>query len=219
MSGKNLPMTDALEAYLRTVSLREPGILRRLREATAELPEAHLQVAPEEGQFLQLLVRLLGARRVLEIGTFTGYSALWMALALPEDGRLVTCDSSEEWTAIAREYWQEAGLAERIDLRLGPASESLAALLEEERGHYDLAFIDADKEGYDGYYEACLKLLRGGGLVVVDNTLWSGRPADPEDHDADTVAIRQFNDKLHADERVDLSLLPLVDGVTLARKR
>jgi predicted O-methyltransferase YrrM len=219
MSGKNLPMTAALEAYLRTVSLREPGILRRLREATAELPEAHLQIAPEEGQFLQLLVRLLGARRVLEIGTFTGYSALWMALALPEDGRLVTCDSSEEWTAIAREYWQEAGLAERIDLRLGPADESLAALVEEERGHYDLAFIDADKEGYDGYYEACLKLLRGGGLVVVDNTLWSGRPADPEDHDADTVAIRQFNDKLHADERVDLSLLPLVDGVTLARKR
>jgi predicted O-methyltransferase YrrM len=219
MSGKNLPMTDALEAYLRTVSLREPGILRRLREATAELPEAHLQIAPEEGQFLQLLVRLLGARRVLEIGTFTGYSALWMALALPEDGRLVTCDSSKEWTAIAREYWLEAGVAARIDLRLGPADESLAALVEEERGHYDLAFIDADKEGYDGYYEACLKLLRGGGLVVVDNTLWSGRPADPEDHDADTVAIRQFNDKLHADERVDLSLLPLVDGVTLARKR
>lgn len=219
MSGKNLPMTDALEAYLRTVSLREPGILRRLREATAELPEAHLQIAPEEGQFLQLLVRLLGAHRVLEIGTFTGYSALWMALALPEDGRLVTCDSSEEWTAIARQYWQEAGLAERIDLRLGPASESLAALLEEERGHYDLAFIDADKEGYDGYYEACLKLLRSGGLVVVDNTLWYGRPADPADQDADTVAIRQFNDKLHADERVDLSLLPLVDGVTLARKR
>jgi predicted O-methyltransferase YrrM len=219
MSGKNLPMTDALEAYLRTVSLREPGILRRLREATAELPEAHLQIAPEEGQFLQLLVRLLGAHRVLEIGTFTGYSALWMALALPEDGLLVTCDSSEEWTAIAREYWKEAGLAERIDLRLGPASESLAALLEEERGHYDLAFIDADKEGYDGYYEACLKLLRSGGLVVVDNTLWYGRPADPADQDADTVAIRQFNDKLHADERVDLSLLPLVDGVTLARKR
>jgi predicted O-methyltransferase YrrM len=219
MSGKNLPMTDALEAYLRTVSLREPGILRRLREATAELPEAHLQIAPEEGQFLQLLVRLLGAHRVLEIGTFTGYSALWMALALPEDGLLVTCDSSQEWTAIAREYWKEAGLAERIDLRLGPASESLAALLEEERGHYDLAFIDADKEGYDGYYEACLKLLRSGGLVVVDNTLWYGRPADPADQDADTVAIRQFNDKLHADERVDLSLLPLVDGVTLARKR
>jgi len=219
MSGKNLPMTDALEAYLRTVSLREPGILRRLREATAELPEAHLQIAPEEGQFLQLLVRLLGARRVLEIGTFTGYSALWMALALPEDGRLVTCDSSKEWTAIAREYWLEAGVAERIDLRLGSADESLAALLEDERGHYDLAFIDADKAGYDGYYEACLKLLRGGGLVVVDNTLWYGRPADPDDQEADTVAIRQFNDKLHADERVDIALLPLVDGVTLARKR
>lgn len=219
MTGKNLPMNDALEAYLRAVSLREPGILRRLREATAALPEAHFQIAPEQGQFLQLLVRLLGAHRVLEIGTFTGYSALWMALALPEDGRLVTCDASKEWTAIARDYWQEAELAERIELRLGPAADTLAALLEEERGHYDLAFIDADKEGYDGYYEACLKLLRGGGLVVVDNTLWYGRPADPADDDVDTVAIRRFNEKLHADERVDLSLLPLADGLTLARKR
>ncbi|MDX1594285.1 MAG: class I SAM-dependent methyltransferase [Gammaproteobacteria bacterium] len=220
MTGKNLQMNDALETYLRDVSLRETGLLRRLREETEEMPEASMQVAPEQGQFLNLLVGLLGARRIVEIGTFTGYSALWMAGALPEDGRLVTCDVSEEWTAVAQRYWEEAGLAERIDLRLAPALETLETLLEEERGHYDLAFIDADKEGYDAYYEACLKLLHSGGLIVVDNTLWSGRVIDPEaDDDADTVAIREFNDKLHADERIDLCLLPLADGVTLARKR
>ena len=219
MTGQTLPMNAALEAYLRRVSLREPGIQRRLREATLELPEARFLVAPEQGQFLQLLVRLVGAKRILEIGTFTGYSALWMAEALPADGRLVTCDVSEEWTAIAREHWAEAGVAERIDLRVRPALETLEALLEEERGHYDLAFIDADKANYDAYYEACLKLLRGGGLVVADNTLWSGRVADPVVDDEDTVALREFNLKLLADERVDLSLLPLADGVTLARKR
>jgi predicted O-methyltransferase YrrM len=142
-----------------------------------------------------------------------------MAQALPEDGRLVACDVSEEWTDIARRYWAEAGVAERIDLRLAPALETLEALLEEERGHYDLAFIDADKANYEAYYEACLKLLDSTGLVVIDNTLWSGRVIDPEADDEDTVAIRQFNDKLHADERVDLSLLPLADGLTLARKR
>ena len=194
MTGKTLPMSEALETYLREVSLREPGILRRLREETAGLPEAQMQIAPEQGQFLNLLVGLLGAKRIIEVGTFTGYSALWMDQALPEDGRLVACDVSEEWTDIARRYWAEAGVAERIDLRLAPALETLEALLEEERGHYDLAFIDADKANYEAYYEACLKLL-------------------------DSVAIRQFNDKLHADERVDLSLLPLADGLTLARKR
>ena len=219
MTGKTLPMNEALESYLRGVSLREPGILRRLREETADLPEAQMQVAPEQGQFLNLLVGLLGAKRIIEVGTFTGYSALWMAQAMREDGRLVTCDISEEWTAIAQRYWAEAGVAERIDLRLAPALETLETLLEEERGHYDLAFIDADKAGYEAYYEACLKLLHGGGLIVADNTLWSGRVIDPEVNDEDTVAIRQFNDKLHADERVDLSLLPLADGLTLARKR
>ncbi len=219
MTGKTLPMNEALEAYLREVSLREPGILRRLREETAELPEARMQVAPEQGQFLHLLVGLLGARRVLEIGTFTGYSALWMAQAMPADGRLVACDVSAEWTDIARRYWEEAGVAERIDLRLAPALETLDQLLEKERGHYDLAFIDADKASYEAYYEGCLKLLHGNGLVVIDNTLWSGRVIDPAVDDEDTVAIRQFNDKLHADERVDLSLLPLADGLTLARKR
>jgi len=219
MTGKTLPMSEALETYLREVSLREPGILRRLREETAGLPEAQMQIAPEQGQFLNLLVGLLGAKRIIEVGTFTGYSALWMAQALPEDGRLVACDVSEEWTDIARRYWAEAGVAERIDLRLAPALETLEALLEEERGHYDLAFIDADKANYEAYYEACLKLLDGTGLVVIDNTLWSGRVIDPEADDEDTVAIRQFNDKLHADERVDLSLLPLADGLTLARKR
>jgi len=219
MTGQTLPMNEVLERYLRQVSLREPGIQRRLREATLELPEARFLVAPEQGQFLQLLVRLIGAKRILEIGTFTGYSALWMAEALPQDGRLVTCDVSEEWTAIARGYWAEAGVAERIDLRLGRALDTLEALLEEERGHYDLAFIDADKAGYDAYYEACLKLLRGGGLVVADNTLWSGRVADPAVDDEDTLALREFNLKLLSDERVDLSLLPLADGITLARKR
>jgi predicted O-methyltransferase YrrM len=219
MTGKTLPMSEALETYLREVSLREPGILRRLREETAGLPEAQMQIAPEQGQFLNLLVGLLGAKRIIEVGTFTGYSALWMAQALPEDGRLVACDVSEEWTDIARRYWAEAGVAERIDLRLAPALETLEALLEEERGHYDLAFIDADKANYEAYYEACLKLLDSTGLVVIDNTLWSGRVIDPEADDEDTVAIRQFNDKLHADERVDLSLLPLADGLTLARKR
>ena len=219
MTGKTLPMTEALETYLREVSLREPGTLRRLREETAALPEAQMQIAPEQGQFLHLLVGLTGAKRIIEIGTFTGYSALWMARALPEDGRLVACDVSEEWTAIARRYWEEAGVAERIDLRIAPALETLDTLLEEERGHYDLAFIDADKANYEAYYEACLKLLDSTGLVVVDNTLWSGRVIDPAVDDEDTVAIRRFNDKLHADERVDLSLLPLADGLTLARKR
>ena len=220
MTGKTLPMSEALETYLREVSLREPGILRRLREETAGLPEAQMQIAPEQGQFLNLLVGLLGAKRIIEVGTFTGYSALWMAQALPEDGRLVACDVNEGWTAIARRYWEEAGVSERIELRLAPATETLNALIGEGRsGTFDFAFIDADKANYEAYYEACLKLLDSTGLVVIDNTLWSGRVIDPEADDEDTVAIRQFNDKLHADERVDLSLLPLADGLTLARKR
>ena len=179
-----------------------------------------MQVGPEQGQFMALLVELLGARNALEVGTFTGYSALAVALALPEDGRLVACDVSEEWTAIGRRYWEEAGVAHKIDLRLAPAVETLDALLAEGcGGTFDFAFIDADKEGYDAYYERALELMRPGGLVVLDNTLWRGKVADPTISDADTEALRALNTKLAGDERVTLSLLPVGDGVTLARKR
>jgi caffeoyl-CoA O-methyltransferase len=179
-----------------------------------------MQVSPEQGQFMALLVRLLGARRCLEVGTFTGYSALACALALPPDGRLVTLDISAEWTAVARRHWLDAGVADRIDLRLGPAAGSLAALLAEGAADsFDFAFVDADKTGYDAYYELALQLVRPGGLIAFDNVLWSGRVADPNAQDADTTALRALNRKLHADARVDLSMLPIGDGLTLARRR
>ena len=220
MSRQTLPMTDALHDYLLSVSLRETDVQRQLREDTARLPEAGMQLSPEQGQFLQLLVRLTGARRCLEIGTFTGYSALAVALALRDDGFITACDVSETWTDMAWRYWQAAGVAHKIFLRLAPARETLDALLEQDQaGLYDFAFIDADKEGYLDYYERALRLLRTGGLIAVDNTLWSGRPADPAVTDADTAAIRAFNRRLHADTRVDLSVLPVGDGLTLARKR
>ena len=220
MSSRTLGLDDTLHAYLLEVSLREPEPLARLREATAGMRNARMQVSPEQGQLMGLLIELTGARRVLEVGTFTGYSALAMALALPEDGRIVACDVSEEWTAVAREHWRRAGVAHRIELRLAPAQQTLDALLAGgEAGSFDFAFIDADKGGYLAYYERCLALLRAGGLIAVDNTLWSGRPADPHDDDPDTVAIRDFNRALHGDERVTLSLLPIGDGLTLARKR
>lgn len=220
MSNRTIALTDALHEYLLAVSLREPPVLRELRAETAALPKANMQIAPEQGQFMALLVRLTGARRCLEIGVFTGYSSLAVALALPDDGRILACDVSEEWTAVARRYWRAAGVAQRIDLRLAPALETLDRLLADgERGSYDLAFIDADKASYAAYYERALELLRPGGLVVVDNTLWSGRVLDPAITDADTVALRRFNDLVHADERVDLSLVPIGDGLTLARKR
>lgn len=220
MSRQTLPMTDALHGYLLSVSLRETDVQRQLREDTARLPEAGMQLSPEQGQLLQLLVRLTGARRCLEIGTFTGYSALAVALALPDDGFITACDVSETWTDMAWRYWQAAGVAHKIFLRLAPARETLDALLEQDQaGMYDFAFIDADKEGYLDYYERALRLLRIGGLIAVDNTLWSGRPADPAATDADTAAIRAFNARLHADTRVDLAVLPVGDGLTLARKR
>ena len=220
MSRQTLPMTDALHDYLLSVSLRETDVQRQLREDTARLPEAGMQLSPEQGQFLQLVVRLTGARRCLEIGTFPGYSALAVALALPDDGFITACDVSETWTDMAWRYWQAAGVAHKIFLRLAPARETLDALLEQDQaGLYDFAFIDADKEGYLDYYERALRLLRTGGLIAVDNTLWSGRPADPAVTDADTAAIRAFNRRLHADTRVDLSVLPVGDGLTLARKR
>lgn len=202
------------------MSLREPGILRRLREETSTHPMANMQIAPEQGQFMALLIRMLGARRILEVGVFTGYSSLAMALALPEGGEIIACDVSEEYTAIARRYWREAGVSDRIALRLAPATETLDALLADgQAGAFDFAFIDADKPNYRGYYERCLTLLRPGGVVAIDNVLWSGTVADPTQSDPDIEAIRDLNTFLHSDNRVDLSLLPLADGLTLARKK
>ena len=220
MSNRSIMLTDSLYEYMNDVSLREPPLLLALREETSELTQRSMQISPEQGQFMALLVRLTGARRCLEVGVFTGYSSLATALALPEDGRSVACDVSEEWTAVARRYWQRAGVDHKIDLRLAPATETLDALVAEGRGGtFDFAFIDADKTNYLAYYERTLALLRTGGLVLIDNTLWSGKVADPEVADADTVALRHFNEVLHRDERVDLSLLPVGDGLTLARKR
>ena len=220
MSNRTLSMTDALYDYLLTVSSREPEILRRLREETARLPNAGMQIGPEQGQFMGLLIQLMGARRTLEVGVFTGYSSLAVALALPPDGRVVACDVSEEWTAIARRYWAEAGVAGKIELRLGPAVETLDALLADGQTEgFDIAFIDADKENYDHYYERALRLVRPGGLIAIDNVLWSGRVADPEAQGESLVAIRALNAKLHRDERVTLSLVPIGDGLTLALRR
>jgi O-methyltransferase len=205
--------------YVRAVSLREDDILRELRAETADLPMGMaMQVLAEEGQFLALLVALTGARRVVEVGTFTGYSTLCMARALPADGRIVTLDISPKWPMIAEPYWRRAGVADRIEVRIGAAQESLAALADES-GVVDLVFIDADKAGYHDYYETALELLRPGGLVVLDNTGWNGRVIDPDANDVDTVAVRALNIALRDDQRVDLVMLPFADGITLARKR
>ena len=220
MSRKTLTMDDRLSAYLCQVGVREPDIARALREETASLPEANMQIAPEQGQFLDFLIRAIGARRTLEIGVYTGYSALITALALPEDGEVVACDISPEWTAIAQRYWQQAQVAGRIRLHLRPALETLHELIDTgQSGQFDFAFIDADKTGYAAYFEACLDLLRPGGVIAVDNTLWSGHVADPAVADADTAALRAFNAARRNDERIDLCLLPVADGLTLARKR
>jgi caffeoyl-CoA O-methyltransferase len=211
---------ESIERYVNGSFTRETPVQARLRAETAVLPLARMQIGADQGTLLALLIHLIGARRALEVGTFTGYSALAVASALPPDGRLITCDVSEEWTAIARRYWQEAGLSDRIDLRLGPASETLAGLLRDGgAGTFDFAFIDADKENYDAYYEACLRLLRPGGLIAVDNVLWSGSVADPTVVDAETEAIRALNRKVRDDRRVEASLLTVGDGVMLARKR
>jgi predicted O-methyltransferase YrrM len=220
MTNRSISLTDSLYEYLLSVSLREPDLLRRLREETAALPNARMQIAPEQGQFMGLLVQLAGARRCLEVGVFTGYSSLAVALALPDDGRIVACDVSEEWTTVARRYWSAAGVAHKIDLRLAPALETLEGLLAAgEAGSYDFAFLDADKENYLRYYGLALELVRPGGLIVADNTLWSGRVIDPSNGEAATVALRRFNETLHTDDRIDLSLVPVGDGLTLARKR
>jgi caffeoyl-CoA O-methyltransferase len=220
MSNKTFTLPDSLYRYLLQVSLRDDPLRARLREETARDEMALMQSSPEQGQLMALLVKLIGARKALELGVYTGYSALCVAAALPADGRLVACDINPEWTAVAQRYWQEAGLGERIDLRLAPALETLEALIKGgESGSFDFAFIDADKENYAVYYERVLELLRPGGLVAVDNTLWSGQVADPAFQDAETRAIRAFNEALHRDERVDISLIPVSDGLTLARKR
>ncbi|MGH6662843.1 MAG: class I SAM-dependent methyltransferase [Rhodospirillales bacterium] len=220
MSSRTIVLTDALYKYLLEVSLREPEVMRRLREATQKMPHANMQISPEQGQFMALLVELMGARRCLEIGTFTGYSALAVARALPADGTLVTCDISADYTARAKPYWQEAGVADRIDLRIGPAVKTLDKLLDDgQAGSFDFAFIDADKTNYNNYFQRVLDLLRRGGLVCVDNVLWSGAVVDPGRDDEDTEAIRAFNKALAGDPRVSLSLVPIGDGLTLARKR
>ena len=220
MSNRSITLTDSLYEYMNEVSLREPSLLLALREETAAMTRRSMQISPEQGQFMALIVRLIGARRCLEVGVFTGYSSLATALVLPDDGSIVACDVSEEWTSVARRYWQQAGVTDKIELRLAPATDTLDALLAQgQAGTFDFAFIDADKTNYLAYYERTLALLRTGGLVLVDNTLWSGKVADPEVADADTVALRHFNEVLHRDERVDLSLLPVGDGLTLARKR
>ena len=218
--GRAITMTDELYRYLLEHSLRDHPVLRELREETSTLPMARMQVGPEQGQFLALLARLTGARRCLEIGVFTGYSSAAVAMALPDDGTILALDVNEEWTAIARRYWTKAGVDKKIDLRIGKAIGTLDTLISlRESGRYDFAFIDADKASYLDYYERCLELVRRGGLIAVDNTLWSGRVADPGNDEADTVALRAFNEALHGDERIDLSLLPVGDGLTLARKR
>jgi predicted O-methyltransferase YrrM len=212
-------LPDAVDAYIHKVAHSETPLQRRLRDETAALPMGMMQIGADQGAFLALLIRLLGARRAIEIGTFTGYSALAVATALPADGRLVCCDISDEWTSIARRYWKEAGVADRIDLRLAPAAETLRELLRDSGpGSVDFAFIDADKSGYDGYYEACLKLLRPGGLIAFDNTLWSGAVADPSKIDPDTVALRALNLKVRDDPRVTSCLVSMGDGVLLALK-
>jgi predicted O-methyltransferase YrrM len=218
MSRRSIRITDALADYIQTVSLREPDVLRRLREETATMEDAGMQISPDQGQFMALLARLIGARRTLEVGTFTGYSALAMALALPADGRVVACDVSREWTAVGERYWREAGVAAKIDLRIAPALQTLDALIAAGE-RFDFAFIDADKENYDGYYERALKLVRRGGIIAIDNVLWGGSVINPAKRDADTEAIRALNRKLATDERIDLSLVPVGDGLTLAVPR
>lgn len=219
MSNRSLNLDDTLYEYLLTHSLREHPEQIALREATRSHPRAGMQISPEQGQFMALLVKLIGARRALEIGVFTGYSALSVALALPADGRILACDISEEYTRIGRPYWERAGVAHKIDLRLAPALETLdAELAAGAAGRYDFAFIDADKTGYASYVERCLQLLRPGGLIAIDNVLWSGAVAQPA-RDEDTRALQALNERLHGDERIDLSMLPVGDGLTLARKR
>ena len=219
LSNRTLSLNDRVYDYLLAVSVNESDVMAQLREETAGIEFSEMQIAPEQGQFMALLVKLIGARRALEIGTFTGYSSISIASALPEDGELICCDDSEEWTAMAKKYWRLSGLDDRIQLKLGDASKTLQDLIDAgEVGAFDFIFIDADKQNYADYYELSLQLLRDGGLIAVDNTLWSGDVADPTNMEPGTRAIRNFNELIRQDERVDISLVPIGDGLTLARK-
>ena len=219
MTKQTLGLEQSLYDYLLSISLREPTILTQLRQETAQMPRSIMQISPEQGQFMALLIKLIGAKKTLEVGVFTGYSSLVVALALPADGKIVACDVSEEYTSVARRYWQRAGVEDKIDLHIAPALETLDNLLTAgERETFDFAFIDADKGNYDNYYERCLELIRPGGLIAIDNVLWSGKVADTEIQDNQTNKIRALNRKLHEDSRITLSLVPIADGLTLAMK-
>lgn len=218
MSNKTLCITAELYEYMLSVSLREPDVLRALREETAQDENANMQISPEQGQFMGLLVKLLGAERTLDIGVYTGYSSLCIALALPSSGRVIACDVNREWTEIARRYWQKAGVEDKIKLHLAPARQTLEGLLEKETDSFDFAFIDADKTNYDMYYEYCLRLIRPGGLIAIDNVLWGGAVADAAINDDATWAIRALNQKIHSDPRVEISLVPIGDGLALVRR-
>jgi predicted O-methyltransferase YrrM len=220
MSVRTISLDDTLHAYLLKVGTRMDDIKLRLRAETEAMPQGRMQISAEQGQFMSLLMRLLNVKKAIEVGTFTGYSALCVAEALPSDGVLICCDVSDEFTRVGKPYWEEAGVATKIDLRLAPGAETLEKLLQEgHAGTVDFMFLDADKPSYDTYYEYALKLLRPGGLIGVDNALWSGYVANPEINDEDTVALRELNFKIHADPRVEMCLLPLGDGLMLAMKK
>lgn len=217
--GKQLQVTERLYDYILQFGFRDDPLLKALRDETGKMPNSMMQIAPEQGQFMALLAQLMGVRKAIEIGTFTGYSSLSVARVLPADGKLICCDVSDEYTSVARRYWAKAGVADKIDLRLAPALETLAGLKKTDAGSFDMAFIDADKTNYQGYYEAILDLLRPGGVILIDNVLWSGDIADPAATDAETLALRKLNSFVATDRRVDFCLLPIADGLTIARKR
>ena len=220
MSDVTLNITPQVYEYLHQVSLREPDILKQLRDQTQPMSMSQMQISPEQGQFMRLLMEIIGAKKTLDIGTFTGYSALSVALGLPETGQVIACDINGEWTKIAKRFWEKAGVAAKIDLRLAPATETLQGLIDSGQGNsFDFAFIDADKLNYSNYYELCLQLVRQGGIIAVDNVLWDGKVADSSITDANTIAIRELNSRILKDERVSISMLTIGDGLTLARKR
>ena len=219
MSPKHTQITESLGQYIAQNWLRENAILKALREETAQMPEARMQIAADQGQLMALLVKMLGAQRIVEVGTFTGYSALVMAQAMPDTGEIVCCDVSEHWTAIARKYWQQAGVEQKITLKIGPALETLQALLSAYAEPFDMAFIDADKENYGQYYELCLRLLKPGGVILLDNVFWGGSVVDDSDQTPDTQAIREINARIHADNRVDIAIVPIGDGLSVVRKK